>query len=151
MRRHQGGGREHSINRAASGVRQVGVRCCGRGGRRQLCSLFPFLGAASYSRGYHQPHRGGHLHHPEHQLHRQGLPVLAVLHQEHLQEQYVGDTGRSLYVRLKENKDSAQTGVAPCPVGQHFQLPGHSTRDMVMIPLEVVRGILPPESRGREI
>ena len=55
-------------------------------------------------------------------------------------KQYVGKTGRSLYIKFKENKDSAETGVAPCPVGQHFQLTGHSTRDMVMIPLELVRG-----------
>ena len=27
-------------------------------------------------------------------------------------------------------------------VGKHFQLPGHSTRDMEMIPVEIVRGDL---------
>ena len=55
-------------------------------------------------------------------------------------KQYVGETGRPLYVRFKEHKDSAETADTPCPVGQHFQLPGHSTRDMVMVPLELVRG-----------
>ena len=52
----------------------------------------------------------------------------------------MGETGRPLYVRFKEPKDSAETADTLCPVGQHFQLPGHSTRDMVMVPLELVRG-----------
>ena len=55
-------------------------------------------------------------------------------------KQYIGESGRPLYKRFKEHKDSAQTPDTTCPVGQHFQLPGHSVRDMEMLPVEVVRG-----------
>ena len=45
-----------------------------------------------------------------------------------------------MFTKDRKHKDSAETADTPCPVGQHFQLPGHSTRDMVMVPLELVRG-----------
>ena len=131
--------------RAATGVRQVGVRCCGRGGRRQLCSLCPFLGAASDPRVVVQEATINHTGEVISIIQNitctdQGCLYLLSCTKNTCRKQYVGETGRSLYVRFKEHKDSAETADTPCPVGQHFQLPGHSTRDMVMVPLELVRG-----------
>ena len=62
------------------------------------------------------------------------MSVLAFLHQGHLWE-----TGRLLCVRFKQHKDSAERQGTPCLVGQHFQLPGHSTKDMVLL-VKLVRG-----------
>jgi hypothetical protein len=134
--------------RAATGARQVGVRCCGRGGRRQLCPLYPmcpFLGAASDPRVVVKEDTSNHT--VEVITITQNIPCSdkGCLHlisctKNTCRKQYVGETGRPLYVRFEEQKDIVETADTPCPVVQHFQLPGHSTRDMVMVPLVLVRG-----------
>ena len=36
--------------------------------------------------------------------------------------------------------DSSEDVDTNCPVGVHFQLPGHSKHDMELIPIEIVKG-----------
>ena len=55
-------------------------------------------------------------------------------------KQYIGETGRAVYKRFKEDLDSSEDPDTKCPVGVHFHLPGHSKKDMELIPLEIVRG-----------
>ena len=43
-------------------------------------------------------------------------------------------------MRFKEHLDSAEDPVTPTPVGQHFQLAGHSKADMERVPFERVIG-----------
>lgn len=67
-------------------------------------------------------------------------------------KQYIGETDRAVYKRFKEQVDTSEYSDAKCPVGIHFQLPGHSKRDMEMIPLEIVRGCRATRNiRGRKL
>ena len=54
--------------------------------------------------------------------------------------QYIGETGRMLFERFREHEDSVADPETVKSVGQHFQLPGHSTDDMEMIGIERVKG-----------
>ena len=54
-------------------------------------------------------------------------------------KQYIGETGRAVYRRFKELLDSREDPNTKSPVGIHFQLPGHSKKDMELILLEIVR------------
>ena len=55
-------------------------------------------------------------------------------------KQYGGETGRAVYLRYVEHEDDARDPNTTKPIGLHFQLPGHSVKDMEMIPVEKVRG-----------
>ena len=45
-----------------------------------------------------------------------------------------------MYKRFKDHQESKEDPGTSCPVGLHFQLTGHSKKDMEMVPLEIVRG-----------
>ena len=68
-------------------------------------------------------------------------------------KQYLGQTGRPLYKRYSEHEDDAMDPNTNTQVGKHFQLPGHSTADIEMIPLEKVKtgGRAVREAREREL
>ena len=55
-------------------------------------------------------------------------------------KQYIGETCRAVYKRFKEHLDTSEDPETKCPAGLHFQLPGHSKKEMEMVPLELVRG-----------
>ena len=55
-------------------------------------------------------------------------------------KQYIGETGRTAYKRYTEHEDSAKDANTTKEVSKHFQLPGHSTSDIEMVPIERVRG-----------
>ena len=43
-------------------------------------------------------------------------------------------------VRFKEHLDTTEDPSTSTPVGQHFQMPGHSSKDVEMVPFEKVMG-----------
>ena len=51
-----------------------------------------------------------------------------------------GETGRAVYLRVKGHQDTTEDPSTTTPVGQYFQLPGHSRADMEMVPFEKVMG-----------
>ena len=55
-------------------------------------------------------------------------------------KQYLGETGNAVYLRYVQHEDSVREVDTTKEVGLHFQLPGHSTADMEMVPIEKVRG-----------
>ena len=52
--------------------------------------------------------------------------------------QYAGQTYRQAYIRFREHLDSIQDSNTTCPVGLHWQLPGHKVEHMEFIPVERV-------------
>ena len=69
------------------------------------------------------------------------------------QLQYVGETGRRVCDRFQEHRGSVtnpkQFGTSK-PVGAHFQQPGHSVRDMNILPIEKIRSKDPFVRKIRE-
>ena len=59
---------------------------------------------------------------------------------QNCREQYIGESGREIYKRFKEHQDSSEDPNTTCPVGLHFQLPGHSKNDIELVPIEIVIG-----------
>ena len=55
-------------------------------------------------------------------------------------KQYIGETGRPVYLWFKDHLDSAEDPLTTTPVGQHFQSPGHTKADMELVPFEKVYG-----------
>ena len=131
--------------RAAMRSRVVGMRSCGRGGRRQGCRLCPHLGAAADPRGVVKEVVINHSKEVitiKEDLDCTTESCLYLLNCVKLGcgKQYIGETGRKLYERYKEHEDSAQDRGTTLNVGKPFQLPGHSRDDMEMVGLERVRG-----------
>ena len=131
--------------RAATGARLVGVRrCCGTGARQQ-CRLCPHLGAASSPRGVVTE---GKINHTGDTIQIQdnitcttrSVLYLLSCNRRGCGKQYLGQTGRAAYERYTEHEDSATNQATTTTVGEHFQLPGHTTANMEMIPFEHVRG-----------
>jgi hypothetical protein len=54
------------------------------------------------------------------------------------QIQYVGETGRSLSERLTDHRSTIKTG-KKTPISIHFNLPGHSTHDLLAIAIEQIK------------
>ena len=67
------------------------------------------------------------------------LYLLYLLSCTNCRKQYIGETGKAVYKIFEEHQDSSEDPETKCPVGVHFQLPGHSKKDMELIPLEIVR------------
>ena len=129
--------------RAATGARVVGVRRCSGGGRRQSCPLCPHLGASP--RDVMQEvkiHHSGEIIKIRENMSctDQGCLYLLSCKKGGCRKQYIGESGRPVYKRFKDHQDSSEDPGTSCPVGLHFQLPGHSKKDMEMVPLEKVRG-----------
>ena len=53
-------------------------------------------------------------------------------------KQYIGETGRSAYLRSKDHLYNAEDPLTTSPVGQHFQSVGHTKADMELVPFEKV-------------
>ena len=67
--------------------------------------------------------------------------------------QYVGETARRLCDRFQEHRGTitnpSQLGTTK-PVGAHFQQPGHTVRDLKIIPIEKIRSLDPYVRKIRE-
>ena len=59
---------------------------------------------------------------------------------QNCRKQYIGESGRQIYKRFKEHQDSSEDPYTTCPVGLHFQLPGHSKTDIELVPIMIVSG-----------
>ena len=114
--------------RAGTGSRVVGVRNCGRIGRRQQCPLCPHLGAASNPRGVVQEvviHHSGKVIKIYQNITCTDVGCLYLLSctKQNCREQYIGESGREIYKRFKEIQGSSEDPNTTCPVGLHFHLP----------------------------
>ena len=131
--------------RATTGNKVVGVRNCGRVGRRQLCSLCPHLGEASNPRAVVQQvmiHHSGEIIKITQNITCIDVGCLYLLSctKHNCRKQYIGESGRPIFKRFKEHLDSSEDADTNCPVGVHFQLPGHSKHDKELIPIDIVKG-----------
>ena len=70
----------------------------------------------------------------------EGVLYLITCTKSNCKKQYIGETGQAVYERYGEHETSARDPNTTKVVGKHFQLPGHTTDDMEMIPIEKVRG-----------
>ena len=67
--------------------------------------------------------------------------------------QYVGETGRRLCDRFQEHRGTITNPThlgTTKPVGAHFQQPGHTVRDLKIIPIEKIRSSDPYVRKIRE-
>ena len=64
--------------------------------------------------------------------------------------QYIGETKRKLNECFREHRRSAHHLSCPTPTSEHFNLPGHSTKDMQLIPLELIRNSRGSVRKARE-
>ena len=133
------------LTRSVTGDSLVGARSCGRIGQRQMCCLCPHLGPAADPRRVVQEvvihHTGDRIKINQNiNCTDEGCVYLLSCTKPSCKKQYIGESGRALYKRFREHRDSAEDPETTCPVGIHFQLPGHSKNNMEMIPLEIVRG-----------
>jgi len=65
--------------------------------------------------------------------------------------QYVGETGRTLRDRLNDHRSAIRNKTAT-PISIHFNLPGHSTLDLAILPIELIKNTSKTNffRRGRE-
>ena len=131
--------------RAVTGGREVGVRSCGRGGRRQGCRMCPHIGAAADMRTVVKKaviYHSGEVIDIKDDLTCTSESVLYLITCTKMtcRKQYLGETGNAIYLRYVKHEDSVKDIDTTKEVGLHFQLPGHSTADMEIVPIEQVRG-----------
>ena len=134
-----------AATRAVRGAREVGVRCCGKGGRRQGCRLCNHMGTASNMKTVVKEvvilHSGEVIQIKDNlDCCSESILYLITCTKQSCRKQYIGETGRTAYKRYTEHEDSAKDVNTTKEVGKHFQLPGHSTSDIEMVPIERVRG-----------
>ena len=73
-------------------------------------------------------------------LHHHRGSVRPLVHHGRLRQAVRRGDGRAVYLRYVEHEDDARDPNTTKAIGLHFQLPGHSIKDMQMIPVEKVRG-----------
>ena len=121
---------------------EVGFRRCP--GTRRNCALCPFTGAAASGKSvvtevvvYHS----GEVIKLKQNITCKDDYVLYVLSciKQGCMAQYAGLTSRNANTRFSEHLASTMDPNTTCPVGRHWQLPGHRTEHLQFIPVERVR------------
>ena len=130
-----------TLQRAGTRGGQVGFRRCP--GSRRGCSLCPFTGAAADGKSVVKEVRvnnTGQVINVKQNITCRDDYVLYVLSctKPGCMAQYAGQTYRQAYIRFREHLDSIQDSNTTCPVGLHWQLPGHKVEHMEFIPVERV-------------
>ena len=122
----------------------VGFRCC-TGGKR--CSLCPFSGAASDGRTIIQQvkiHHSGEIVSIKETITCKDSFCKYILTCKRCKKQYAGLTTRQVYLRFDEHLASIMDPNTTCPVGLHWQEPGHRVQDLEFIPIEKLGGSRDP-------
>ena len=137
---------QHMVaTRANTGTGEVGMRGCGRNGRRQMCRLCPHLGPAAdqsvvISEAVISNNNEVIKIKDNINCTTSSVLYLITCKKRGCAMQYIGETGRMLYECYVEHEDSARDPDTNKTVGRHFQLHGHTTDQIEMIGIEHVRG-----------
>lgn len=83
-------------------------------------------------------------------LARQACNLVYIIECNRCGNQYVGETGNALHVRLNGHRSDIKAKIVEKPVAQHFNQPGHSMNDLTIMCIEKIRKDDPHLRRRRE-
>ena len=127
-------------NRATNAYR-VGFTSC-KAGRRE-CSLCPFSGPAADKKTVVTQvtiHHSGLVLEIKQPISCRDSFCLYILSckKPGCMQQYGGLCSRPIYLRFAEHLADIKSGNTSCPIGKHWQLPGHTLEHLELIPVEKV-------------